>query len=158
MAAAGSPQDAQSTQLSNEVIGAMVTAVVHLDPLAAREFVSAAGPLTWSNRALTRTVHAYISKVKTLAALAPPKLCSDIESWAASGFRTLPASTIGFAPRFMSAWVAPGELPTALARYETAAEDPLLQRTNHLESEFTELEAREVETWSQIMNALALWP
>jgi hypothetical protein len=157
MAAAHSPQDAQSTQLSNEVIGAMVTAVVQLDPAAARQFVSSAAGLTWSNRALTRTVHAYVANVRTLAALAPPTLCSDVKSWA-SGFQTLPASTISFAPRFMSAWVAAGELPAALASYETADERPLLHRSNQLENKLTDLEAREVETWSQIMNALGLWP
>jgi hypothetical protein len=158
MAAAGSPQDAQSTQLSNEVIGAMVLTAGRLILPAARRFVSAAGRLTWSNPGLTRTVHAYVSKVRTLVALTPPNLCSDVESWAASSFHTLPATTVAFAPRFSSAWVAPGELPAALAQYETAAERPLLQRTNHLESEFTELEAREVETWGQIMNAVELWP
>jgi hypothetical protein len=158
LAAAHSPQDPESTQLSNEVIGAMVTAAVALDRPAGLGFVSAAGRLTWSNPALTHTVHAYVSKVKTLVALAPPKLCGDVQSWAASGFHTLPASTAVFAPSFMSAWVAPGELPTALAPYETAEERPMLRRTNHLEEELTELEAREVETWGQIMNALDLWP
>src|ERR1700730_1590301 len=38
LAAAISPQDTNSEQLSNEVIGAMVTAVVKLDPSAGREF------------------------------------------------------------------------------------------------------------------------
>ena len=159
MAAASSPQDADSEQLSNEVIGAMVTAAVPLVEVpAAREFVRIAGRLTWSDRALTRTVHAYVSKSKRLAALAPPKLCSDVKSWAASGFRTLPASTVVFAPAFMSVWIAPGELPAALARYETPGERPLLRRTNQLEREFTEMEARAVETWGEIMDTLALSP
>jgi len=158
MAAAGSPQDSQSTQLSDEVIGAMVTAAVALDRPAGREFVSAAARLTWSDGALTRAVHAYVGKVRTIVALAPPKLCSDIESWAASGFRALPASTVAFDARFMPNWVAPGELPATLGRYETAEERPLIARTHQLEEQFTELEAREVETWRQIMNALELWP
>jgi hypothetical protein len=158
MAAAHSPQDAQSTQLSNEVIGAMVTAVVRLDLPAGRDFVSVAGRLTWSSPSVTRTVHAYVGKVRTLVALAPPRLCSDVQSWASSGFRALPASTITFAPRFMSAWVAAGELPAALASYETADERALLRRSNRLETELTDLEAREVETWGHIMDALALWP
>jgi hypothetical protein len=158
MAAANSPQDTESTQLSNEVIGAMVLTAGRLIRPAARQFVSAAGRLSWSNRGLTRTVHAYVGKVRTLLALAPPKLCSDVESWAASGFQTLPASTVAFAPRFMSAWVAAGELPAALASYETADERALLRRSNRLETELTDLEAREVETWGHIMDALGLWP
>ncbi len=160
MAAAGSPQDPDSEQLSNEVIGAMVTAAVHLVEVpASRKFVRIAERLSWSNGALTRAVHAYVSKAKGLVTLAQPKLCSDIESWAASDFRTLPASTVSFAPRFMSVWIAPGELPKALAKYETAAERPLLRRTKQLEERFTEMEAHAgVETWGEIMNTLVLEP
>jgi hypothetical protein len=65
---------------------------------------------------------------------------------------------VAFAARIMSAWVAAGELPAALAPYETPAEQSILRRTGRLESELTELEAREVETYGQIMNALALSP
>src|ERR1700726_1465415 len=46
LAAANSPQDTNSEQLSNEVIGAMVTAVVKLDPSAGRDFARVAGRLT----------------------------------------------------------------------------------------------------------------
>lgn len=158
MAAAGSPQDADSEQLSNEVIGALVIAAVALDRTAGRQFASAARGLTWSNPALTRTIHAYVGKVTTLIGLAPPTLCSDVKSWAASAFIALPASTISFAPRFMSAWVAPGDLPAALAPYETPEDRQLARRTRRLEERFSELEAREVETWGQIMDTLALWP
>jgi hypothetical protein len=158
MAAAGSPQDADSEQLSNEVIGALAIAAVALDRSAGRQFASAARGLTWSDPALTRTIHAYVGKVTTLIGLAPPTLCSDVKSWAASAFLALPASTISFAPRFMSAWVAPGELPAALAPYETPEDRQLARRTSRLEERFSELEAREVETWGQIMDTLALWP
>ena len=71
---------------------------------------------------------------------------------------TLPGSTGAFDARFMPNWVSVGELPAALARYETPSERPLIRRTEHLEEEVAELEAREVETWGQIMNVLELWP
>jgi hypothetical protein len=158
MAAANSPQDTDSEQLSNEVIGDMVLTAGRLILPAARKFGNAVGHLTWSNPELTRTIHAYVNKGRRLLALGPPRLCSDIESWAASGFRTLPASTIAFDAAFMPNWVAPGELPAALGPYESAAERPLLLATKHLEEEFTDLEAREVETWSEIMNTLVLQP
>jgi hypothetical protein len=160
MAAAGSPQDTDSEQLSNEVIGAMVTASVHLvEARASREYVRTAARLTWSNGALTQAVHAYAHKALGLAALAPPTLCADVKSWAASGFHTLPASTAVFAPRFMSLWIAPGELPPALAQYETAQERPLLRRTSRLEKEFTEMEVHAgVNTWGEIMDGLGLLP
>jgi hypothetical protein len=159
-AAAGSPQDAASEQLSNEVIGAMVTASVHLvEARPSREYVRTAQRLSWSNPALTRAVRAYANKALGLVALAPPKLCADVKSWAASGFRTLPASTASFAPHFISVWIAPGELPPALARYETPAERPLLRRTERLEKQFTEMEAHAgVQTWGEIMDGLGLLP
>jgi hypothetical protein len=159
-AAAGSPQDTDSEQLSNEVIGAMVTASVHLvEARPSREYVRTAGRLTWSNPALTHAVRAYANKALGLVALAPPKLCADVKNWAASGFKTLPASAAVFAPRFISVWIAPGELPPALARYETPAERPLLRRTERLEKQFTEMEARAgVQTWGEIMDGLGLLP
>jgi hypothetical protein len=157
-AAAGSPQDEQSTQLSNEVIGAMVTAVVALDRPAGRAFVAATAHLRWSNRGLTRDIHAYVGKVWTLSALAQPPLCADVRSWAATRFQTLPASTVSFSPLFMSVWVAAGELPAALSASETRAERSLIARTGSLEMQLTELEAREVQTYGAIMNTLGLWP
>jgi hypothetical protein len=158
MVAAGSPQNPQSTELSDEVIGAMVLSVVALDRPAGRAFVNAAGHLAWSDPTLTRTIQSYVGKVKVLVAMPQPKLCSDVKSWAATGFTTLPTSTLAFSPRFMSAWVALGELPAALARYETPEDRAQFARTHRLEEQFTDLEAREVETYSQIMNALGLSP
>jgi hypothetical protein len=150
------PQDAQSSELEDEVIGAMVTAVISLDRPAGRAFVSAAGRLKWSDRKLTSTVHRYVEKVRTLLALPEPNLCSDLESWAASGFTTLSAATLTFTPRFMTAWVAVGELPPGLVRYETPVERPLLARTERLEVEFGDFEAREVTTFGQITSAVGL--
>jgi hypothetical protein len=157
-AAAGSPQDPQSTQLSNEVIGAMVTAVVALDRPAGRAFVAATAHLHWSNRTLTRAIQSYVGKVGTLSALAQPHLCADVRGWAATGFQTLPAATMSFSPVFMSVWVAAGELPAALSPSETPQERRLIARTRSLEMQLTELEAREVQTYGAIMNTLGLWP
>jgi len=158
LAAQGSPQDPQSTELSDEVIGALVMAVVELDRPAGRAFVTATAHLRWSDRALTHTIQSYVAKVKALDVLAPPGLCADVRGWAASGFQTLTPATLVFSPRFMAAWVGLGELPHALARYESPQDRALAARTERLESRFTDLEAREVETWGMVMNALDLWP
>jgi hypothetical protein len=157
-AGAGSPQDPESTQLSNELIGAMVTSVVALDRPAGHRFVSATEHLRWSDSGLTRRIRTYTSKVRALTAMAQPDICRDIGRWAASGFKALPPTTLAFAPRFMSVWVGLGELPAALGRYETGADRSLAARIARLESQFTDLEAREVETWGDIMNELELWP
>jgi hypothetical protein len=158
LAAAGSPQNPQSTELSDELIGAMVLAVVALNRPAGRAFVHSVEHLAWSDRSLTRQLHTYIEHVRALLALARPDLCGDVRAWAANGFHTLPPSTLAFSPRFMDAWVGLGELPAALARFVAPAQRALFAQTRRLEERFTDLEAREVETYSAIMSALSLWP
>jgi hypothetical protein len=158
MVAAGSPQNSESEQLSNEVVGVMVTAAVHGALPFPHEYLSVAGRLKWSNPTVTSGVRAYVAKVRVLESLKQPDICADIRSWSASGFQTLAPSTLAFAPRFMAAWVSPGELPMALSAYETADETRLLRETHSLEAQFSEFEAREVETWGQFMNTLGLWP
>lgn len=158
MVAAGSPQNSESEQLSNEVVGVMITAALHDALPVPREYLNVAGRLSWSGPTVTGSVRAYVAKVRVLESLKQPNICADIRSWAASDFLTLPASTVAFAPRFMAAWVSPGELPAALSGYETTGEKPLLRQTRSLEAQFSEFEAREVETWGEFMNTLGLWP
>ena len=157
-AAAASPQNAQSTQLSNEVIGAMVMSVVAPGLPLAKPFVRATEHLRWSSGSLTREIGAYVGHLRTLTQLAPPHLCSDIRSWAASGFQALPASTVSFDRRFLPAWVAAGYLPRALARFENGSTRALARRVASYENAFVEFEAREIEQWGHIMSALELWP
>jgi hypothetical protein len=157
-AAAGSPENVDSEQLSNEVIGTMVTTVAQHNVAPIRAAIRAVAPLSWSNGALTRSVRAESAKGKVLSSLAVPDLCADVKSWVASDFQTLPASTVSFDRQFMPAWVAPGFLPAALSAYETPEERTLARRTAQLEQQWTEFEAREVETWGTIMDTLMLWP
>ena len=157
-AALASPQDPESTQLSNEVIGAMVLSAYHLDTPAIQRFVAAAGHLRWSSAGLTRTVHEYVSDLRVLAALAPPHLCADVRSWVAGGYASLPPATVTFDRRFMPAWVAIGLLPGGLAASEAPQERGQLRRSMAIEVELTDGEARAVESWGKIMNELGLSP
>jgi len=159
MAAAESPQNPDSTQLSNEIIGAMVTSAYHTDVPAGESFIRAAGGLRWSNHRLTGTVQSYVGKLKVMIALATPNVCADVRAWVASGYQTLPATTVRFDQQFMPNWVAIGELPGSLAPYERPGQKAVLHRTNALEEQLTEFEAGDgVETWGDIMNALVLNP
>ncbi|HEY2398553.1 MAG TPA: hypothetical protein VGH78_06130 [Solirubrobacteraceae bacterium] len=157
-AAASSPQSPQSTQLSYEIIGAMVTAAVQTNVPSATAFVRAAEHLRWSNRRLTSTVHTYAANVNTMATLPHPDLCGDIKAWVASGYRTLSPRTVSFDQRFEPAWVAIGNLPSGLAAYERPDERGLLNRTNQLESKLSDFESEAVETYGQLMNALGVLP
>lgn len=153
-----SPQDAESTQMSDEVIGAMVVSAIAPDLQAIRTFVHAVAGLSWSSAALTRSIRAYTSDWRTLSSLPAPSLCGEVRAWGARGFHALPASTVAFVARFMPAWVAVGYLPAQLTRYESSATRALAARSNRLEEQITELETREVERYNEIMNALAIWP
>ncbi|MCW3017717.1 MAG: hypothetical protein JWN10_25 [Solirubrobacterales bacterium] len=157
-AGAGSPQNPDSTQMSDEVIAAMVVSAYKPDLPAMRSFVGAAGALSWGNRALTSAVHGYVGDLKTILSLPVPDLCGDVKAWAASGYTTLPASTVTLVAKFMPAWVALGYLPAQLARYESASARTLARRSAPLEEQLTEGEARAVEHWGAIMDTLELWP
>ena len=157
-AASAGPQNSQSTELSNEVIGAMVTTAMDRDLPSIREFIRTAGGLRWSSGSLTSAVHSYVGKLKTLISLQPPDVCADIRSWAASGYKQLPASTTAFDARFMPSWVALGELPAALSRSESAGDRSLARASGEGESRLADFEASEVENWGRIMNTLELYP
>ena len=155
---AQSPQDAESTQMSNEVIGAMVVSAIAPDLQAIRAFARTVAGLRWSNGALNSAIHSYANKWQTLTTLSAPNLCADVKAWGAGGYRALPADTVSFVAKFIPSWVGAGYMPAQLSRYESGATRTLAKRTSGLEEQVTELEAREVAHYSEIMNALAIWP
>jgi hypothetical protein len=157
-AGAGSPQNPDSTQMSDEVIAAMVVSAYKPDLSAIRAFIGAAGALSWGNHGLRSAVHTYVGELKTILSLPTPNLCGDVKAWAASGYTTLPASTVTLVAKFMPAWVALGYLPAQLASYESSSARTLARRSLPLEEQLTEGEARAVEHWGAIMDALELWP
>ena len=158
LAASGSPENVDAEQLSNEVVGTMVTNVVQHNLPATLRAIRATSSLHWSDGALDKSIHAYLTKAKALTTLAVPDLCGDVKEWAASGFKTLPASTASFSPHFLAWWVAPGNQPAALRHFESSQDAALAHRTTKLEEQWTQFEANEVEVWGEIMDALVLQP
>jgi hypothetical protein len=158
-AAAGSPQNTDSEQLSNELVGAMTVAAIRPDVHAVARFVHTVQGLHWSNNALTHKVSSYAARLKTLSILPAPNICADVQSWAASRFQTLPASTIAFDSHYYKVEVAVGEVPAKLlAPSEQPDERPVLARAERLEGQLTEAEANAVYTWGHIMSKLGLNP
>ena len=157
LAARESPEEGQSEQLSDEVIGTIVLSAIRVDLPAGRAYVKAVKPLRWGSSSLTASVHAYAAKVSKMITLPVPNLCRDVRSWAASGFTALPATTAPFDSSFLAAWVSPGFLPGGLKPYEGSLTS-LVHRTEEQEDGIVELEAREVETWGKIMDAMELHP
>jgi hypothetical protein len=157
-AGAGSPQNTESTQVSDEIIGAIVIAAAQPDVQAIETFIHAVSGLHWSSGAATSAVRAYAGDLKTVLGLGTPNLCADVKAWAAGGYRTLPASIAGFSSKFMPAWVALGYLPKQLAAFESAADRALARRCEPLEELLTEGETRAVAHYGDIMNALEISP
>jgi hypothetical protein len=157
--AAGSPQDTDSEQLSNELVGAMTVAAIGPDKRAVAAFAGTVGRLHWSNGALTRRVHSYSTRLKTLSLLPAPDVCADIRAWVASRYQALPASTVRFDSRYYKVEVAVGEVPAKLlAPSEQPDERAVLARAEKIEGRLSEAEANAVYTWGHIMESLALNP
>ncbi len=156
--AGGSPQDPESTKLSNEVIGAMVLSAGVPDRPAIQTYLRAVKRLSWSNGGTTRAVRSYATSLRKLYDLSIPELCGDIRGWKDSGYKALPSSTVSFVEVFYPNWVALGLQPAGLARFEGSAERRLARTAAHFEYQLTNAEAEAVETWGDIMNALELWP
>jgi hypothetical protein len=158
-AAAGSPQDTNSEQLSNELVGAMTVVAIQPDKAAVATFASTVKRLRWSNATLTRKVHSYATRLKTLSMLPAPNVCGDVRAWVAGHYQALPASTVSFDSRYYKVEVAVGEVPAKLlAPSEQADERPVLAHAEKLEGQLSEAEANAVYTWGHIMESLALNP
>ena len=106
----------------------MVLTAIRLDLPAGHAYVQAVRSLRWSSSSLTRSVHAYAEKVARMISLPVPALCQDVRSWAASGFKALPAATKPFDSAFLASWVSPGFLPSGLRPYEGASLRSLVRR------------------------------
>ncbi len=157
-AAAKSPQNSDSTELSEEVIGTMVTSAYRPDLPAINSYIRATQHLKWNSHALTSAVQSYVGKLKTMSALATPNLCADVRAWVASGYTALAPSTIRFDQQFEPSWVGLGELPALLRSTERPEEAGLLRRSIQVEQQLSEFEAEAAETWRELMNALDLEP
>jgi hypothetical protein len=157
LAAAGSPQDYDSEQLSLEVVGAMTISGYRLDDAAAAAFAHAVRSLRWSDRALTRIVRTYAAQLPALTTLALPDVCADVQAWAASGYRTLPASTVQFDASYEADDIQAEEVPLRLLTpYEDAVEASLVRRTRRLEGPLAQAEANAVADYTQILDGLEL--
>jgi hypothetical protein len=159
MAAPESPENYDSEQLSNEVVGALTIAGYHPDDAAMAAFARTIGGLHWSNHTLTRIVKTYATKLKGFSTLAMPDVCGDVKAWAASDYQTLPASTVQFDQRYYAVDFEAEEVPLRLlAPYESAREALLLHRTKNLEAPLAEAEADAVEDYTRILDSLELKP
>ena len=119
-AAAGSPQDTDSEQLSNELVGAMTLAAIVPDVHAVAAFAHTVQGLHWSNATLTHQSQVLRGPPADALGSARPHVCADVRAWAASSYQTLSASTVSFDSRYYKVEVAVGEVPAGCSRPQSS--------------------------------------
>jgi hypothetical protein len=156
---AGSPQNEASEKLTAALIGTMRVSAMASIAKAAASYARAVSALHWSNGALTRAVHTYARELLAQVRLAVPDFCGQLQAWKASGYTALMPATLRFNQAYYAVDVAVGLLPQRqLAPFLTGAEAALARRASSLEASVVDFEAKEVETWGEIMNSAGLEP
>jgi hypothetical protein len=153
---AGSPQDEEAQKLSYEAVGAVWAVSYGANAGPIRAFARAVRPLRWSNAKLTRIAQGYAQSLRELAALAMPDLCGDTRAWKASGFQTVPATTLRF-DEHVESIEGHSIPPRLLAPYEQPTDRGTLARTTRMEADLEHLEFETgIEDWLSLLDTLGL--
>jgi hypothetical protein len=153
---AGSPQSEPEQRLSYEVAGALFAAGYHADAKIAETFIKTVSPLKWSNPSLTRRAHQFIKGLREMIALQVPNICGDVRSWTATGYATIPASTLQF-DQHVEAINVEVPSPQILARYIQPADLGLFAKVQRLLKRFEELEfTTGQQAWDSLLETLGL--
>jgi hypothetical protein len=153
---AGSPQNEPEQRMSYEVAGALWATAYHTDAKYANAFIKAVSPLHWSNPSIARSAHKFIRGLREMMALQVPNLCADVRSWTATGYKTIPASTLQFDTHVEDINV---EVPSPhlVAAYVAPADRGLYAKVEHLVRRFEELEfATGQRQWDSLLETLGL--
>jgi hypothetical protein len=154
--AAGSPQSEAEQNLSYEVAGALWATAYHTDSRYAQAFIKVVSPLRWSNPTIGRVAHKFIRGLREMTSLQVPNLCADVRSWTASGYQTIPSSTLRF-DRHVEAIEVEVPSPRILSTYVRPADRGLFAKVEHLLTRFEELEFSTGQRyWDTVLETLGL--
>lgn len=153
---AGSPQNEPEQRLSYEVAGALWATAYRTDAKYADAFIKAVSPLRWSNPKIARSAHKFIRGLREMMALQVPNLCADVRSWTATGYQTIPASTLRFDTHVEDIDV---EIPSPhlVAAYVAPADKGLYAKVERLVRRFEELEfTTGQKQWDSLLETLGI--
>ncbi len=127
----------QLHELESEAFGALDVSYVQAPRVAILAFAATLRSLHWGTAALTAAALSRAGELESRLVTAVPDVCGDIESWVASGYKTLPATTKAFNSRrkLESARTPAHAFSSRLASYEDAAGKALLAKTQALEKQ-----------------------
>jgi hypothetical protein len=130
--ARGEKPSESAIEISDEVQESLFGVAERTESSVHRRFARSVGHLKWSDRGLTRLVHAYATGEVEQAEVPTPDLCSDIRAWVASGFQTVSASTAAYLGResTISSRTAGAQeaIMRKLERYETPADKRIVRQ------------------------------
>jgi hypothetical protein len=153
---AGSPQSESEQRLAYEVAGALWATAYHTDAPIIRRFIHKVTGLTSSNPALNRRMYKFLNGLNEMIALQVPDICTDVRAWTASGYRTIPSSTLKFDNHVESINV---EIPSPKLAdpYLTPSDRWLVPKLEHLVTRFDELEFSTGQRyWDALLETLSL--
>jgi hypothetical protein len=142
--------------LSYEVAGALWATAYHADAPIVRKFIHTVTGLTSSNPKLNRRMHKFLNGLSEMIALRVPDLCADTRAWIASGYRTVPTSTLQFDKHVEAIDV---EIPSPkLAKpFLVPSDRALVPKLERLITRFEELEFSTGQRyWNTLLETLGL--
>jgi hypothetical protein len=153
---AGSPQSEEEQKLSSEVAGALWATGYRTDAAIVRKFVKAVRRLRWSNPAINRSARKFTTGLLEMTQLSIPDLCGDVRTWAASGYKAVPADVVSYDQHVEAIEVK--EIPRKLLRpYVQPGDRQLVSRVERLDKRFEELEFERGQIdWNALLEVLAL--
>jgi hypothetical protein len=157
-AGAGSPESEAAEPMSAEVADALwsIDYGAVAGPIA--KFAAAIRPLHWTSASFNDAIHTLSSSLSGLAAVRLPDLCTDIRSWTASGFKTVPPGVLALDQR-----VEPLRLPEIpwrlVRRYERGSEASHVAYIEGAEQKLGEAEFElGQKDWYQLLETVGLAP
>jgi hypothetical protein len=155
---AGAPHNNETADVGEEILGSVLVTLSGPEDQANIKFARRVDSLRWSNRKLEDTVRSYATELKAQARLSMPNLCAALKAWVASGYTTLPASSVHFVGQVDAILTGPGpgRVPLKLfAAYERPDEKTVIDPTKQLEAALDKSQIALLETTlSQISRAL----
>jgi hypothetical protein len=128
----GEKPSESAIEISDELQESLFGVAERTESSVHRRFAHSVARLRWSDRGLTRLVHAYAADEVEQAEVPTPDLCSDIRAWVASGFQTVSAATEAYLRRESTlsggAGGAQEAITRKLERYESPADKRIARR------------------------------
>jgi hypothetical protein len=156
---AGSGEDEATQPMAHEITSDLWAIAYGYNAKPIATFIAKVKHLRWSNPRITRAVQHEARSLHEMATLRQPDLCSDVRSWAASGFTVIPPGVVALDEHAEGIQFEELPLRELLAPYERGSDKRLVVR---IEAFVTRIEEEEFSLgqadWYQILETLGMNP